>query len=90
MDGAIAGALVEVAEEQVTPPAETTPEEEAQVVALLRQRLDDDAGRVRASQARRTRGHGRRDRRGRHGAIGPTRTSSSGSRNGGRRTWRRP
>jgi DNA topoisomerase-1 len=60
MDGAIAGALVEVAEEQVTPPAETTPEEEAEVVALLRQRLDADAERVktrrgRSARTRRTR-----------------------------------
>lgn len=52
MDGRIAGALVEVAEEQVTPPRETTPEEESEVVALLRQRLDDDAGRVKTRRAR--------------------------------------
>lgn len=52
MDGSIAGALVEVAEEQVTPPPVTTPEEEAEVVALLRQRLDDDAGRVKARRNR--------------------------------------
>jgi DNA topoisomerase-1 len=52
MDGAIAGALVEVAEEQATPPPEATPEEEAEVVALLRQRLDADAARVKARRAR--------------------------------------
>ncbi len=52
MDGNIGGALIEAAEEQVTPPAETTPEEEAEVVALLRQRLDTDAGRVKARRAR--------------------------------------
>lgn len=55
LDGAIAGALVEVAEEQVTPPAETTPEEEAEVVSLLRQRLDADAARVKARRTRRAR-----------------------------------
>ncbi len=52
LDGAIGGALVEVAEEQVTPPTEATPEEEAEVVALLRQRLDADAPRVKATGTR--------------------------------------
>jgi DNA topoisomerase-1 len=46
LDGAIGGALVEAAEEQTSPPTETTPEEEAEVVALLRLRLDADAARV--------------------------------------------
>jgi DNA topoisomerase-1 len=53
LDGDIAGALVEAAEEQLVPPAETTPEEEAEVVALLKQRLDADAAR---SGSRRSRG----------------------------------
>jgi DNA topoisomerase-1 len=44
-EGTIAGALVEVAEEQVEPPAESSPEEEAEVVDLLRQRLEADAAR---------------------------------------------
>jgi DNA topoisomerase I len=52
MDGKIGGALVEVAEEQVTPPSETTPEEEAEVVALLQQRLDADAARIKPRRAR--------------------------------------
>lgn len=52
LDGDMAGALVEAAEEQVTPPPETTPEEEAEVVALLQQRLDADADRVK-TRARR-------------------------------------
>ena len=55
MDGTIGGALVEAAEEQVSPPAETTPEEEAEVVAILRQRLDADAARVRARRTRHAR-----------------------------------
>jgi len=45
LDGQIRGALVEAAEDQETPPAESTPAEEAQVVELLRQRLDADARR---------------------------------------------
>jgi DNA topoisomerase I len=52
LDGAISGALVEVAEEQATPPAETTPEEEAEVVSLLEQRLDADASRVKVRTPR--------------------------------------
>ncbi len=43
--GSIRGALVEVAEEQSTPPAGATPAEEKQVRALLRQGLEDDAAR---------------------------------------------
>jgi len=39
LDGAIAGALLEAAEEQVDPPTAPDPAEEAQVVALLRQRM---------------------------------------------------
>jgi DNA topoisomerase-1 len=46
LDGRIGGALVEVAEEQAQPPAEATPAEEAQVVELLRQRLELDADRT--------------------------------------------
>jgi DNA topoisomerase-1 len=54
--GSIRGALVELAEEQSTPPTGATPAEEAAVRALLRQRLDDDAarstgGRVNSRQA---------------------------------------
>jgi DNA topoisomerase-1 len=55
LDGAIAGALVEAAEEQLVPPTETTPEEEAEVVDLLRQRLDADAARSRARRRTRKR-----------------------------------
>jgi DNA topoisomerase I len=39
LDGSISSALVEAAEEQTDPPPGATPEEEAQVQALLRQRL---------------------------------------------------
>jgi DNA topoisomerase-1 len=42
MDGDIGDALVEAAEEQVAPPARPTAEEEAAVVALLRQRMAHD------------------------------------------------
>jgi DNA topoisomerase-1 len=57
LDGAIPGALVEVAEEQEEPPSGATPAEEAAVRDLLRQRLKVDA-----------RGHsGRRPRRRRPG-----------------------
>jgi DNA topoisomerase-1 len=45
LDGSIRGALVDAAEDQATPPTGATPQEEAAVRALLRQRLDDDAGR---------------------------------------------
>jgi DNA topoisomerase-1 len=45
LDGAIPGALVEAAEEQASPPTAATPKEERAVVALLRQRLEEDAGR---------------------------------------------
>jgi DNA topoisomerase-1 len=38
MDGQLGGALVEAAEEQVAPPNEATPDEEAAVIRLLRQR----------------------------------------------------
>lgn len=47
LDGAIRGALVEVAEEQSTPPTGATPSEEQAVRALLRQRLEEDAARSR-------------------------------------------
>ncbi len=53
LDGAIGGALVEAAEEQSVPPAETTPEEEAEVVALLGQRLEADSARSGGRRARR-------------------------------------
>jgi DNA topoisomerase I len=45
LDGALGEALVEVAEEQEAPPAGTSPDEEAAVEDLLRQRLELDAGR---------------------------------------------
>jgi DNA topoisomerase-1 len=45
LDGDIPGALVEAAEEQPNPPTAATPKEERAVVALLRQRLDEDADR---------------------------------------------
>lgn len=47
LDGAIGDALVAAAEDQATPPAGTSPAEEAGVVAVLRQRLELDAGRGR-------------------------------------------
>jgi DNA topoisomerase-1 len=43
LDGRVRGALVEAAEEQVQPPPEATPAEEAAVVELLAQRLDQAA-----------------------------------------------
>ena len=59
LDGAIGGALVEVAEEQVTPPPATTPKEEAAVAKLLRQRLEADLARVAERRRRRQRTKGR-------------------------------
>jgi len=53
LDGAIGGALVEAAEEQPVPPAEATPEEEAEVVAILGQRLEADSARSAPRRARR-------------------------------------
>ena len=41
MEGSLAGALVEVAEEQTTPPPEAEPDEESEVIELLRQRQLD-------------------------------------------------
>jgi DNA topoisomerase-1 len=46
LDGDIGEALVQAAEEQSTPPAGTSPGEEAGVVAILRQRLELDAART--------------------------------------------
>ena len=43
LEGSIAGALLEAAEEQVEPPSAPDPREEAEVVALLRKRLRADA-----------------------------------------------
>ncbi len=45
LDGAIPGALVQAAEEQTDPPMAAAPKEERAVVALLRQRLEEDAAR---------------------------------------------
>ena len=50
--GSIRGALVEAAEEQSTPPTGATPAEEKQVRAILRQRLEDDAGRSTGGRSR--------------------------------------
>ena len=47
LDGRLGGALVRAAEDSDEPPAGTTPAEERAVVDLLRQRLRDDAARVR-------------------------------------------
>src|SRR5215208_7168256 len=58
-DGKVGGALVEAAEEQSTPPAESTGEEEDAVVELLAQRLEVDvarAGRTRQRARRRASG----------------------------------
>jgi DNA topoisomerase-1 len=59
LDGAIPGALVEAAEEQVEPPEEASPTEEAEVIALLRQRLDADADRARPGPQRKPAAPGR-------------------------------
>ena len=53
LEGSIGGALVEAAEEQKEPPAEASEDEETAVVALLRQRLADDAAGDRAGTQRR-------------------------------------
>lgn len=53
LDGGIGDALVEVAEEQASPPVGTSPEEEAGVVDLLRQRLELDASRANRVAVRR-------------------------------------
>ena len=45
LDGRIRSALVEAAEDADLPPGTTTPDEERAVIALLRTRLNDDAGR---------------------------------------------
>ena len=47
LDGRLGGALVRAAEDSDEPPAGTTPAEERAVADLLRQRLRDDAARVR-------------------------------------------
>ena len=47
LDGRMGGALVRAAEDTDEPPGGTTPAEERAVVDLLRQRLRDDAARVR-------------------------------------------
>ena len=60
LDGGLGDALVEAAEDQAAPPEESSEDEEAGVVDLLRQRLDLDAGRSkgraasRAGRSRRT------------------------------------
>jgi len=58
LDGRVGGALVEAAEEQETPPAEATAEEEEAVIELLAQRLESDAARTKGD------GPGRRRKRG--------------------------
>jgi DNA topoisomerase-1 len=47
LDGRLGGALVRAAEDSEEPPAGTTPTEERAVINLLRERLHDDAARVR-------------------------------------------
>ena len=53
LDGRLRAALVEAAEETDDPPGATAPEEERAVVALLRARLREDAGRSRGAARRR-------------------------------------
>jgi DNA topoisomerase-1 len=53
MDGRVGGALVEAAEEQRTPPESTTPAEEAAVIDLLAEGIEQDAARGRAAGAQR-------------------------------------
>jgi DNA topoisomerase I len=55
LDGGIAEALVEAAEDQAAPPEEPSEDEEAGVVDLLRQRLDLDATRSQGRGPARTR-----------------------------------
>ena len=55
LDGRIAAALVQAAEETDEPPGRTDPDEERAVVALLRARLREDAGRTRRPRAQRRR-----------------------------------
>jgi DNA topoisomerase-1 len=66
LDGSIGDALVAAAEEQEAPPQGTSPEEEAGVVAVLRERLDIDAARGahRRHRAARARDGGARAKRG--------------------------
>ena len=51
LDGRIRSALVKAAEETDDPPGATDPDEERAVVALLRARLREDAGRTRSASA---------------------------------------
>jgi DNA topoisomerase I len=60
LDGGIREALVEVAEDQETPPGEATPEEESAVVDVLRQRLEPEAARPGGSARRGPAGTGGR------------------------------
>jgi DNA topoisomerase-1 len=60
LDGSIGDALVEAAEEQLAPPHGTSADEEAAVIELLRQRLDEDADRVRSMPGDRSRQRSRR------------------------------
>jgi DNA topoisomerase-1 len=50
LDGKMRNALVQAAEVGSEPPAGTTPEEERDVVGLLRRRLREDASRARSSR----------------------------------------
>ena len=52
LDGRIRAALVEAAEETDQAPGATEPDEERAVVALLRARLREDAGRTATARAR--------------------------------------
>jgi DNA topoisomerase IB len=64
MDGRVGGALIEAAEEQPTPPAQATPEEEAAVVDLLVQGIENDARRGTGTGPRRRRQRRRRQDKG--------------------------
>jgi DNA topoisomerase I len=72
LDGKIRTALVQAAEDTDEPPGATDPGEERAVVALLRLRLGEDAGRIagpRGGRTGKTDRHGRTDRAGRQGAT---------------------
>lgn len=77
LDGGIANALVEAAEDQVAPPEESTEDEEAGVVDLLRQRLDLDAARGTRSDggARRRRNRPRGNQNAARPGRGPDRAA---------------
>jgi DNA topoisomerase-1 len=75
LDGRIRTALVRAAEDTDQPPGATEPDEERAVVALLRSRLGEDSGRVRAGG--RTRATGRSRPSGRSRPTGRTRRTGT-------------